>query len=96
MPKIPAIPDKTGGAGIGNFSSENTKPTTIPVIVAIITSNTCSPSGWPIAYFNLILAKATTGTSCYLTLSVLMLFFHCLIKRPLSENFLVTAVYLCR
>mgnify|MGYP003627289029 CR=1 FL=1 len=44
MPKIPAIPDKTGGAGIGNLSNENTKPTTIPVIVAIITSNTCSPS----------------------------------------------------
>ena len=44
MPKIPAIPDKTGGAGIGNFSSENTKPTIIPVIVAIITSNTCAPS----------------------------------------------------
>ncbi|MFT6693039.1 MAG: hypothetical protein ACJAXH_003589, partial [Colwellia sp.] len=43
-PKIPAIPDKTGGAGMGNFSNENIKPTTIPVIVATITSYTCSPS----------------------------------------------------
>jgi hypothetical protein len=43
MPKIPAIPDKTGGAGIGNLSSENINPTNIPVIIAIITSNTYSP-----------------------------------------------------
>ena len=44
MPKIPAMPDKTGGAGMGNFNNENIKPTNIPVIIAIITSNTCSPS----------------------------------------------------
>ena len=27
MPKIPAMPDKTGGAGIGNFNNENINPT---------------------------------------------------------------------
>jgi hypothetical protein len=29
---------------MGNFNNENINPTNIPVIIAIITSNTCSPS----------------------------------------------------
>jgi hypothetical protein len=80
MPKIPAIPDKTGGAGMGNFSNENIKPTTIPVIVAIITSYTCSPSWLLINYFNLRSTITTMSLSHYLALYTLMLIFHCRIK----------------
>ena len=35
---MPIMPDKTGGAGMGNLSAENRTPTTKPAKVARITS----------------------------------------------------------
>lgn len=43
MPNIPAIPDKTGGAGSGNLINENNMPTTAPANNANNISVICSP-----------------------------------------------------
>ena len=45
MPNIPAIPDKTGGAGNGSFNIENTTPTIAPVNKAIMISVIRPPFG---------------------------------------------------
>lgn len=35
MPKIPTMPERTGGAGKGNLKNENISPTKTPIVSAV-------------------------------------------------------------